>query len=109
MDWRTLYWVMLATVLPTSAFWMLFDALCRFVTSLLMSPLAELRRLTEAPMTPRCAETCVIAAEMAVRAAAESAELVRSVEASFKVPAESEEIDVLIVVFAVPTVVPSPI
>jgi hypothetical protein len=70
--------------------------------------LAAVSRLTEAPMTPRCAETAVIAEEMAVRAAAASVELDRSVEVRLKVPEESEEIDVLIVVFAVPVVVPSP-
>jgi hypothetical protein len=59
-------------------------------------------------MTPRCAETCVIAAVIAVRAVAASVAFVRSVEESFKVPAESESIDVLIVVFEAPVVVPSP-
>ena len=69
VDWRTLYCVMLATVLPMSASIRLFDALCRFVTWLAMSLLAAVSRLTEAPITPRCAETFVIAALIAVSAA----------------------------------------
>ena len=47
---------------------MLLVALCRFVTWSAMTELAALRRLTEAPMTPRWAEMAVIAALIAVSA-----------------------------------------
>ena len=57
VDSRTLYWVMLATVVPMSAFCRLLTALCRFVTWSLITVVAALSRLTEAPMVPRCAET----------------------------------------------------
>src|ERR1035438_2641455 len=57
---------------------MLLVALCRFVTSELMSPLAAVRRLTAAPMTPRFAETWVIALLTAVRDAVAVLELCRS-------------------------------
>src|SRR5580704_19041126 len=57
---------------------MLLVALCRFVTWAAMTLLAALRRLTEAPMTPRWAEMAVIAALIAVSAVCEAFELVKT-------------------------------
>ena len=61
---------------------MLLVALCRFVTCAAMTVLAALRRLTEAPMTPRWAEMAVIAALIAVSAVCEVLALVKTFELS---------------------------
>src|SRR5450631_1712677 len=57
---------------------MLLTALCRFVTWFAMTVLAALSLLTEAPMTPRCAEIAVTAALMAVSAVCEALALVKT-------------------------------
>ena len=67
---------------------MLLVALCRFVTWLAMTALAALRRLTEAPMTPRCAEMAVIAALIAVSAVCEADALVKTFVFRFNCVAE---------------------
>src|ERR1700680_820064 len=61
---------------------MLLVALCKFVTCWAMTLLAALRRLTEAPMTPRWAEMAVIAALTAVSADCEELALVKTFELS---------------------------
>jgi len=108
VDWRTLYWVMLATVLPMSAFWRPLAALCRLVTWLAMLLLAAVRRLTEAPMTPRCAEIVLIAAVTSPRAVIEEAELVRTSAFRLRAVADRALMVVVISVLVAPVVVPSP-
>src|ERR1700688_4729243 len=61
---------------------MLLVALCRFVTCAAMTVLAALRRLTEAPMTPRWAEMAVIAALIEVSADCELLALVKTLALS---------------------------
>ena len=108
VDSRTLYWVMLATVVPMSAFCRLLTALCRLVTWSLITVVAALSRLTEAPIVPRWAETRVIAALIAVSAAWEVAELVRVLLFRFNAVAERALMLVVILVLVPEAVVPSP-
>jgi hypothetical protein len=78
-----------------------------------MTLVAAVSRLTEAPMTPRCAETAVIALVIAVSALIEESALVKlsvtpAAELSPNVVAERALMEVLISVFdAVATVLPS--
>jgi hypothetical protein len=78
-----------------------------------MTLVAAVSRLTEAPMTPRCAETAVIALVIAVSALIEESALVKlsvtpAAELSPNVVAERALMDVPISTFAaVATVLPS--
>src|ERR1700733_15148442 len=67
---------------------MLLVALCRFVTWSAMTELAAMRRLTEAPMTPRWAEMAVIAALIAVSADCDELALFKLLELRFSWLAE---------------------
>src|SRR5450432_2640774 len=86
---------------------MLFDALVRFCTWLAMTLVAALSRLTEAPITPRCAEIAVMAALTAVRAAVELALFDSELVLRLSAVAERAVMVVVICVFDAPDVVPS--